>query len=75
MLANAGRRNNLATVRQLLAPLAGNASAHCDGAVAHPEQAGVPPTFVCRNCGKPMLIVRLLEPAPAIRAPPQRIPA
>ena len=73
LLANGNRRNNLATVRQLLAPPAGAMSANCDGAVATPEQAAAPPTFVCRHCGKPMLIVRLVEPDHAIRAPPRSL--
>lgn len=70
LLANGNRRNNLATIRQLLAPPAGAMRANCDGAAATPEQAAAPPTFVCRHCGKPMLIVRLVEPDHAIRAPP-----
>jgi len=75
LLANGHRRHNLATVRRLLVPPASNASAICDEAQTNTEQAAAPPTFVCRHCGKPMLIVRLLEPAPAIRAPPRRVAA
>jgi predicted RNA-binding Zn-ribbon protein involved in translation (DUF1610 family) len=73
LLANGGRRQNLATARCLLVPPDSATSAICDDAVANIEQKVAPPTFVCRHCGKPMLIVRLLEPDPAIRAPPQRV--
>lgn len=75
LLANGNRRNNLATVRRLLAPPASTTSAICDEAVANTEQAAAPPTFVCWQCGRPMLIVRLLAPDPAIRAPPRRVAA
>jgi hypothetical protein len=75
LLANGNRRHNLATARQLLVPPAGATSAICDNAAANTEQTAAPPTFVCRHCGKPMLLVRLLEPDPAIRAPPQRVAA
>lgn len=75
LLANGQRRHNLATVRRLLLTPASATSAICDDAVANTEQKVAPPTFVCRHCGKPMLIVRLLEPDPAIRAPPKRVAA
>ena len=75
LLANGNRRHNLATVRRLLVPPASTTGAICDEAVANTEQAAAPPTFVCRHCGRPMLVVRLLAPDPAIRAPPQRVAA
>ncbi|MCW5663961.1 MAG: IS91 family transposase [Piscinibacter sp.] len=75
LLANGNRRHNLATIRSLLVPSASTTSALCDEAQANTEQAAAPPTFVCRHCGKPMLIVRLLGPDPAIRAPPQALVA
>ncbi|MBX3646038.1 MAG: IS91 family transposase [Rubrivivax sp.] len=75
LLANGHRRNNLATVRRLLMPPASDQSATGDAALANTEPAAAPPTFVCRHCGKPMLVVRLLEPDPAIRAPPRRAAA
>lgn len=75
LLANSHRRQNLATVRQVLVPTADLASAICVDTAANTERVAPPPTFVCRHCGKPMSIVRLLEPDPAIRAPPQRIVA
>ena len=75
LLANGNRRHDLATVRQLLVPTADTPSPIPDEAVANTEQTAAQPTFVCRHCGKPMLIVRLLEPDPAIRAPPHRAAA
>lgn len=75
LLANGNRRHDLATVRQLISPPAGTASAICDDAVANTEQSTAPPTFVCRHCGRPMLIVRPLVPEPAISAPPHRVAA
>jgi len=60
LLANGNRRHNLATVRQLLLPPDSATGDLCDDTVANTEQNGAPPTFVCRHCGKPMLIVRLL---------------
>lgn len=75
LLANGNRRHNLATVRQLLLPPASATSAICDDPPGNTEQEVAPPTFVCRRCGKPMLIGRLFAPDPAIRAPPQRVAA
>ena len=70
LLANGGRRQNLATVRQLLLAPADAARGVSSEAVANVEPGATPPTYVCRHCGRPMLIVRLLAPDPAIRAPP-----
>ena len=68
LLANAGRRENLATARELL------------GVATKPETPGgadaqvshVPPTFVCRCCGAAMVVVEVLARRPSIRAPPPR---
>ena len=75
LLANGNRSHDLATVRRLLAPPAGTTSAICDEAAANTEQVPASPAFVCRHCGRPMLIVQLLAPDPSIRAPPQRVAA
>ncbi len=75
LLANSSRRQNLATVRQLLLAPADTARGVPGEAVATVEPDAAPPTFVCHHCGRPMLIVRLLAPDPAIRAPPQRAAA
>ena len=68
LLANAGRRENLATARELL------------GVATKPETPGgadaqvshVPPTFVCRCCGAAMVVVEVLPRNASIRAPPPR---
>ena len=70
LLANAGRRENLARVRKLLA-------AHPNGDPAQPagEAAAIGsmlPTFVCRCCGMPMIVVETLVRGTSIRAPPGR---
>jgi hypothetical protein len=65
MLANANRKLDIATVRALLhqpppVPVA-------DGSTDH----GCPrPTFVCRHCGAPMLVIETFARAPHIRGPP-----
>ena len=71
LLANGGRKSNLAAARQCLAvPI--DATTGNDGATAaNDEPAAKPPSFVCRHCGRPMAIVRLLAPEPSIRAPPR----
>jgi hypothetical protein len=64
LLANAGRKENLALARELLkapAPL----PAESDQA-----PASAPPTFVCRHCGAPMIVLQMLPRPQHIRAPP-----
>ncbi len=70
LLANAGRKENLAVARQLLHQPA--------PAPAEPQQATTgspPPTFVCRHCGAPMIVVETFTPASHIRAPPRPLRA
>jgi Putative transposase len=66
LLANAGRKEHLAVARQLLqAP---------SPTPAQPQQARIgspPPTFVCRHCGAPMVVIEMLAPTFHIRAPPR----
>jgi hypothetical protein len=67
LLSNGSRKVSLAAVRQLL-------GAHADATpalAANDEPDSRPPSFVCRHCGRPMLIVLLLAPEPSIRAPPR----
>lgn len=66
LLANAGRRRNLARVRQLLACAPNDLPATEDTV----EPASHPTTFVCPCCGAPMRIIETLGRKPAIRAPP-----
>ncbi len=70
LLANGGRRANLATARQLLMPARNVESTVGPAACAGSDGLSRPPTFVCRHCGQPMTIVQLFERAQVIRAPP-----
>ncbi|MGF6371644.1 hypothetical protein OKW40_004394 [Paraburkholderia sp. RAU6.4a] len=64
LLANPVRRHNLATLRALLhAPAVIDAS---DDASAHTRA----PTFICRHCGAPMIIIEIVLRTHPIRAPP-----
>lgn len=67
LLANAGRRDHLAQVRELLkvAPIQEPKDVMAD--VSGKE---VQPTFVCQKCGAVMNIVEILARKPLIRAPP-----
>jgi hypothetical protein len=70
LLANGGRRANLATVRQLLMPAFNVEPTVEPAARTGNDIASRPPSFVCRHCGAPMTIVQLFERAQVIRAPP-----
>jgi hypothetical protein len=64
LLANAGRKENLALARELLeVPVP--PPAESDQAAA-----SAPPTFVCRHCGAPMIVLQMLPRPRHIRAPP-----
>ena len=68
LLANAGRREHLARVRELLsvsAEVVPNAST--DAPVV---TDAVPPTFVCRCCGAVMSVIETFFRGQPIRAPP-----
>ncbi len=68
LLANANRKMHIATARQLLhqpAPvLPANSS------VDSTASSCARPTFVCRHCGAPMLVIETLARAQHIRGPP-----
>lgn len=66
-LANAGRRENLARVRELL-QVPAVPTAEADETPA----PNCPPTFVCPHCGAPMVVVDMLPRSQMIRAPPPR---
>jgi putative transposase/transposase-like zinc-binding protein len=72
LIANAGRKGNLARARELL---------HVVPETAEPAQpdepiATIPPTFICQHCGAAMLIIDTFARGQPIRAPPtQRIAA
>jgi hypothetical protein len=64
LLANPVRRGNLAKVRELL---------HVTAQVnASPEDTVIEtrPSFICRHCGAPMIVIDMLARTAPIRAPP-----
>jgi hypothetical protein len=64
LLANAGRKENLVLARELLkVPVPPPAQ-------SDQTTASAPPTFVCRHCGAPMIIIEMLPRLRHIRAPP-----
>lgn len=64
LIANSGRRENLARARELLnvAPVASKET--------DTQHEAVTPTFICRDCGAAMIVTGILARAPHIRAPP-----
>jgi hypothetical protein len=64
LLANAGRKDSLALARKLLGQVASVVEAAATSADTPP------PTFVCRHCGAPMIIVQVMPRPRHIRAPP-----
>jgi Putative transposase/Transposase zinc-binding domain len=73
LLANGCRRPSLAAVRQLLDVRVAATAVTTAEPAANDEPYSKPPTFVCRHCGRPMVIVQLLAPEPSIRAPPRAV--
>jgi len=62
LLANGNRRDCLETARAAL---------HANVEAQAREPATPAPAFVCRHCGRPLVIVEtLLRERPSIRAPP-----
>ncbi len=68
LLANGGRKENLAKVRELLLVQSSVADVQSDPADA--PAATVAPTFVCPHCGAAMLIIETFVRGQTIRAPP-----
>jgi len=69
LIANAGRRDNLARARELLqVPSESDAEANSGDVSAAPVQ----PTYVCPACGAPMIIIDTLVRGQPIRAPPSQ---
>ncbi len=69
LIANAGRRDNLAKARALL-NVAPTVTSEPDGAerlACRPQ-----PVFVCADCGAPMIVISTFERSAPIRAPPHR---
>jgi hypothetical protein len=68
LLANANRQRDIATVRELLRqPMPMPPVGTDDGNADH---ASPRPTFVCRHCGAPMLVIETFARAQHIRGPP-----
>lgn len=68
LLANCGRKNHIATARELLHTSAPEAPA--SPKAAHTGNGPLRPTFICRHCGAPMIVINTFERAQNIRAPP-----
>jgi hypothetical protein len=64
LLANPVRRANLAKVRELL-----NAAPAID-TPADDIEVTLRPSFICRHCGAPMIVIDILARTAPIRAPP-----
>jgi hypothetical protein len=64
LLANTVRNNNLNRMRQLLH----TPQTATDKITAHYDSPGCP--YVCKSCGAPMIIIEILDPDHAPRAPP-----
>ena len=70
LLANAGRRDNLARVRDLL--LVAPANTEPMSADADALDKAIQPTFVCPDCGAAMIIVEILARKQFISGPPRQ---
>jgi hypothetical protein len=68
LLANGTRQRHIDTARQLLHQPAREVPAEIKDAHASNGSAG--PTFVCRHCGAPMIIIETFARAHTIRGPP-----
>jgi hypothetical protein len=66
LFANPVRRDNLAKIRELLHVTTVDIAPVSD--ITSPDTAQ--PTFVCRHCGSPMIIIDILHRSQPIRAPP-----
>ena len=77
LLANAGRQENLQRVRQLLLEPTDGDEANEDNAIECAESNETPETlqatYICPDCGNPMVIIERFERGPLPRAPPVRI--
>ena len=68
LLANAKRTINIATARELLHQPAPHPVA--ESGVGGADHGAHRPTFLCRHCGAPMLIIEIFARAQHIRGPP-----
>lgn len=68
LLANANRKTQIATARELLHQPVPEVTAEL--ADAHAGRGSVRPTFLCRHCGAAMLVIETFARAQHIRGPP-----
>jgi len=68
LLANANRKTHIATARELLHQPAPAVAA--DTSALATATGSVLPTFVCRHCGAPMILIETFARAQHIRGPP-----
>ena len=79
LLANSGRRDNLKRARELLMDKTDDEDASADGAIENTkaQQDEVPEpvqaTYICPDCGSPMVIIECFGREQLPRAPPVRI--
>ena len=76
LIANSGRKDHLARVRELLLSQPTEAPTDTQTNDAHTADSDDPdesPTYVCPDCGAPMLIIETFERGQLPRAPPRRI--
>ncbi len=68
LIANAGRRDNLARARELLNVSLDDDAVSASDAMTEP----VEPTYLCPDCGAAMIIIETIVRGQMIRAPPQQ---
>ncbi len=72
LIANAGRKANLARVLALLQPAPAGITVNLPEAGQTAASAAIiPPTFVCPDCGATMIVIETLARIQHIRAPPR----
>jgi hypothetical protein len=77
LLANSGRRDNLKRARELLIDKTDDDESNDQGAIDSAQSneipEPIPATFICPDCGSPMVIIECFERGQQPRAPPTRI--
>jgi len=77
LLANSGRRDNLKRARELLIDKTDDSDANDKGAIestkSNETPEPIPATYICPDCGSPMIIIECFERGHLPRAPPTRI--
>ena len=79
LLANSGRRDNLKRARELLMEKTEDEDTNENGAINSAQSNEIPEpiqaTYICPDCGSPMIIIECFERGQLPRAPPARINA